>query len=377
MMELLHDLNESLHALLRTHALVVVMLVLLFEELGVPSPIPGDLMMVLAGVRAAQGRNPLWLALLVQEVATVLGASGLFFLCRRLGRPIVLRYGRFLRLTPEALERAEGFLTRSGGRAIVVGRLIPGLRIVTPIAAGVLGMTYRAFLPALALGAFLYILGYTLLGYFVGPRALALFDRVSLPTSALLSLAALVALFILVRLLRRAPRPAPADRHVVIAAAALAGLVAGLAALLATNALIGLLSFGRRLFGDRPFIVASDLGSGARLLTGWPVFLLGAALFGACFAFCGLGRLPAVARTAIAVAVPLALTLLTLYPLLHHNGVDFVGRHQGVRVTIDVLRCLVFGVAVSAFFPLLPQCEQEERAQASGIEADEMIGGRR
>src|SRR3954447_2294259 len=86
MMELLHDLNQSMHALLRTHALAVVVIVLFFEELGVPSPIPGDLMMVLAGVRAAQGRNPLWLALVVQELATVAGASGLFFVCRRLGR---------------------------------------------------------------------------------------------------------------------------------------------------------------------------------------------------------------------------------------------------------------------------------------------------
>src|SRR5262249_17408768 len=111
-----------------------------------------------------------------------------------------------------------------------------------------------------------------------------------------------------------------ADRHIVLSAAALAGLVAGLAALLATNALLGLLSFGRRLLGDRPFIVASDLGSGARLLTGWPGFLLGAALLGALFALCGIARLPLAARTAITVAVPLTLTLLVLYPFLHHNG---------------------------------------------------------
>src|SRR5262249_44765398 len=152
------------------------------------------------------GRESLWLALLVQEIASVLGASGLFFFCRRCGRPVVLRYGRFLRLTPETLTRAEGFLARSGSKAVVIGRLIPGLRIVTPIAAAVLGMSYGAFLPALAVGAFIYILGYTLLGYFVGPAALALFDRVSLPTSALISLAALGVMILIVVQLRRAPR---------------------------------------------------------------------------------------------------------------------------------------------------------------------------
>jgi hypothetical protein len=289
-----------------------------------------------------------------------------------------LRYGRFLRLTPEALARAEGFLDRSGGRAIVFGRLIPGLRIVTPIAAGVLGMTYGAFLPALALGAFLYILGFTLLGYFVGPAALALFDRVSLPTSALLSLAALGALIFLLLRLRRAPRLITADRHIVVSVAALAGLVAGLAALLATDALLGLLSFGRRLFGDRPFIVASDVGSGVRLLTGWPGFLIGAALLGALFARCGIMRLPAVARTVVAVAVPLALTMFVLYPLLHHNGVDFTGRHQGIRIAIDVLRCLVFGISLGAVLPLLPQeARPEPRMRVPEVESDALIVRRR
>jgi membrane protein DedA with SNARE-associated domain len=362
MMDLLHDLNESLRALLHTHALVVVAIVLFFEELGVPSPIPGDLMMVLAGVRAAQGSNPLWLALLVQELATVIGASGLFFVCRRLGRPVVLRYGRFLRLTPAALTRAEGFLDRSGGKAIVIGRLVPGLRIVTPIAAGVLGMPFASFLPALALGAFLYILGYTLLGFFVGPAALAIFDRVSLPTSALISLALLVVLALAIRRLWRAPRPPAADWHVAASAAALAGVVAGLAALLAANAFLGLLSFGRRLFGDRPFIVVTDVGSGARLLTGWPGFLLGAALLGVLLSLCGAARLRPVARTAIAVLVPFVLTLIVLYPLLHRNNVDFAGRHQGVRVALDAIRCLVFGVALSACLPLLPRRSDEVRA---------------
>src|SRR6185437_6118624 len=68
--------NESTQALLRSHALAVIVAILFFEELGVPSPIPGDLMMVYAGVRVTQGRDALWMVLLLQEVATVLGSSG-------------------------------------------------------------------------------------------------------------------------------------------------------------------------------------------------------------------------------------------------------------------------------------------------------------
>jgi len=53
-------------------------------------------------------------------------------------------------------------------------RLVPGLRIVTVVGCGVFGVPFRVFLPSLALGAFGYILIYTLAGYFVGPEILAL-----------------------------------------------------------------------------------------------------------------------------------------------------------------------------------------------------------
>src|SRR5881227_1072914 len=74
-MSLWDALSHSLRSLMNTHPLVVIAAILFFEELGVPSPLPGDVMMMLAGVRAAQGSHPLWAALLVQELATVAGAT--------------------------------------------------------------------------------------------------------------------------------------------------------------------------------------------------------------------------------------------------------------------------------------------------------------
>lgn len=54
---------------------------------------------------------------------------------------------------------------------MLIGRLIPGIRILTPVAAGVVDMPAREFLPALAVGGFLYLAGYTLVGFWVGPSA--------------------------------------------------------------------------------------------------------------------------------------------------------------------------------------------------------------
>ncbi len=63
---------------------------------------------------------------------------------------------------------------RAGWRAIVLLRLVPGLRIATVVGCGIFGVPFRLFLPALALGGFGYLVVYTLLGYFVGPEILAI-----------------------------------------------------------------------------------------------------------------------------------------------------------------------------------------------------------
>ena len=65
-------------------------------------------------------------------------------------------------------------IRRGGWRAIVLLRLLPGLRIATVVGCGVFGVPFRLFLPALALGGFGYLVVYTLLGYFVGPEILAI-----------------------------------------------------------------------------------------------------------------------------------------------------------------------------------------------------------
>lgn len=352
------ELNRGGRALLERHALVVILIVILIEELGVPMPIPGDLMMMLGGIRAAAGVYPLWLVLLLLEVVTVAGATGLFFISDRCGRPFVLRYGRFIHLTPAALERAEGFLRRHGGGAIVLGRLTPGMRIFTPIAAGVLGMPYRVFLPSVAVGGGIYVAVFTLLGYFVGPQAVALLDRISIPVSALLALATLAALAFGVRRLRQVPPFVAPHPAIAVAAAAGMGLVAGVAALLAANALLDIVGFVRRLLGDAPLVTARDVGSGVRFVTTWPVFLIGAALFGLLAYTVRLQRLSPPLRVLIAAVISFALTALILYPPLGRGALVLTNR-QMVRIAVDLVRSIAFGVALAAFMPLLG--EQSER----------------
>jgi membrane protein DedA with SNARE-associated domain len=225
--------------LLDEHGQLAAFVFLLIEEAGTPVPIPGDFIMILAGVRAAQGELDLIQVLLVMELATVLGASVLYALAARAGRVVVYRLGRYVGLTPARLDRAATELHRRGAVAIVLGRVTPGLRIVTPIAAGIFKFPFRRFVPPMALGAFLYILAYTLLGYVVGPRMLEWLDGVELPLDLLVSTVLLVALVFwttrVARYTTPVQSPEPRERA---GAGAVAGFLATLVSLLLANVAI-------------------------------------------------------------------------------------------------------------------------------------------
>lgn len=360
-------LSHTFHVLLIAHPLIVIATLIFIEELGVPSPVPGDLMMLLAGVEVAQHRQHLWIVLLVMELATIAGACGLFAFSRRVGRPFVVRYGHFIHLTPERLRRVEGAVQRHGAWSVVAGRLIPGLRIITPLAVGVLDEPFLVFLPALALGAFVYILVVTLAGVFVGPAALNTFERISLPIAALCSLAALGVLLVVVHKARGALRE---ERGLFL------GVIAGVAALLATNGLVGVLRFGFRFFGGASVLSSTGVGSGWRLLLGWPVFLLAASMIGAAYHAFDLHRWPPPARVALLSVPPLTIIALVLDPLLEGHGPGLARQRDEVLLAVEIVRWLAFGLALNALMPTrVPHTPRRTGADAAPSHATDARDG--
>src|ERR1041385_901612 len=188
MMDWWNEIGLAMGSFLDRHGLLAAFVFLLIEEAGGPVPVPGDFLMLFLGVRAGEGRVQLWQAIVVMELATVIGATFLYTAARLAGRGLVYRYGRFIRLTPERLDSAESWLTKHGSRAVFLGRLVPGLRIVTAVACGVFEVPFRAYFPAMSLGALLYIVVYTLLGYYLGPPVLNFLEKVHIPFGLLGSL---------------------------------------------------------------------------------------------------------------------------------------------------------------------------------------------
>jgi len=149
-------------------------------EAGIPLPIPGDLLMLLVGERAAAGAFPLWAAAAGLELVAIVGTSALFFGVRGPAGALVARLGPRVGLTEARLSRASDLLQRRGSPALVVGRTTPGLRTVTVLAAASSKLPARRCLPLLVAGSTIFLQAHLLLGYLLGPLADAVLARAGL-----------------------------------------------------------------------------------------------------------------------------------------------------------------------------------------------------
>ena len=162
--------SSGLLGLVATYGYLALFLVLFLEELGVPLPLPGDLTLLFAGYLVGMGMLRFDLATIAVVLAAVSGASALYFLTRRKGRPWLARYGRYLHLDERRLAWIEARFRRFGPWAVLVARVTPGLRIYTSILAGLAGVSYARFLAALGPAALLWAMLFIFVGSMVGEQ---------------------------------------------------------------------------------------------------------------------------------------------------------------------------------------------------------------
>jgi membrane protein DedA with SNARE-associated domain len=368
------EVGLATSSFLDRHGLLAAFVFLLIEEAGVPVPVPGDVLMLVLGVHARFGTVELWQAIAATWFGTIIGSSALYWISRIAGRGLVYRYGRFIRLTPERLDRAERWLKQHGSRAVFLGRLVPGLRIVTAVACGVFEVPFRAFFPAMALGALLYILVYTLLGYYLGPPVLSLFEKIHIPFGLLGSLVPLTLILWWTFRARqdigkRGTLVQPVERDVQLRAGALAGLLATIASTLLLNVAINLAGgilfnfsapgtlveeTGRRL----AFALARDVQP-VVLFVAAPAYLAVGVMWGAAYGAWGepwlVSHWPSSAdwyRGMAFAAIPLLVSLVFVLPAL---GLGFlgIGATGPVALTGELIRHVAFGGLLGLMYPVL------------------------
>ena len=146
---------------------------LFLEDFGVP--VPGEIMLIAAAVFAGAGQMNIALIFVVAVIAAVIGDNIGFVVGHFGGRPIAERFGRYVFLTPERLERAEAFFNRHGGKIVAVARFIDGLRQVNGLLAGIVGMHWLKFLSYNALGAALWVGTWCAVGYLAGEHIVEIY----------------------------------------------------------------------------------------------------------------------------------------------------------------------------------------------------------
>ncbi|MBK0422307.1 VTT domain-containing protein [Leucobacter sp. CSA2] len=131
--------------------------------------LPGDSLLFTVGLFSATGiiDIPIWITCVLLFIFAFAGDQMGFMIGRKLG-PTIFNREKSRLFNPENVERTHAFFEKHGPKAIIIARFLPVFRAFVPAAAGVGKMHYRHFVAYNAIGALLWGVGVTLLGYFLG-----------------------------------------------------------------------------------------------------------------------------------------------------------------------------------------------------------------
>lgn len=128
-------------------------IVILMAMASSPLPVPAEVVIPPAAFLAAQGHLSFSGVIIAGTIGCYLGATAMYWISLLVGRPIVLRYGRFLFLKPHKLEQAETWLSRYEAGGVFFARLLPVVRHVISIPAGIVRMNFTSFSLVTILGS--------------------------------------------------------------------------------------------------------------------------------------------------------------------------------------------------------------------------------
>ena len=131
-------------------------------------PLPSELIMPLAGFLAFQQRFNLWSAAVAGAVGCVVGSAVAYWIGATGGRPLLLRYGRYVLISHHDADRADAFFARYGDLTIFATRLMPIVRTFISLPAGIARMNFGKFIAYTFLGSLPWCLALAYAGYKLG-----------------------------------------------------------------------------------------------------------------------------------------------------------------------------------------------------------------
>lgn len=129
--------------------------------------LPGDSLLFTAGILAAEQILNIYLIIIVMLGAAIIGNSTGYWIGRRLG-PKIFSRPNSLFFNQNNVEKTQAFFDKHGWKTLIIARFVPVIRTFVPVMAGVGKMNYAKFMLHNILGALLWILSVTLLGFWLG-----------------------------------------------------------------------------------------------------------------------------------------------------------------------------------------------------------------
>ena len=166
-------------------------------------PFPSEIIMIPAGYLAYQGEMNVSLVVFIGILGSLLGALFNYYLAMYFGRKFILKYGKYFFIKEETLDKLEVFFTRHGELSTFNGRLIPGIRQLISLPAGLAKMNIARFSLYSALGAGIWVVVLVALGYLLGSNEALISEYLHTATIIALICVVFITLFYIIRNKRR------------------------------------------------------------------------------------------------------------------------------------------------------------------------------
>jgi membrane protein DedA with SNARE-associated domain len=157
---------EKYYPLIEHYGYLVVFFGVMLGTMGIP--FPSAAILLAAGVLVQQGHLHLGDAIVFGILGAILGNQIGYLVGHKAGRSFVLKWGRYVRLTPERLEQVEGLFARHGGKAVFAARFFSISRLLEALVAGMSRMRWGTFVFYSILGGAVWVTAVVLVGYFFG-----------------------------------------------------------------------------------------------------------------------------------------------------------------------------------------------------------------
>ena len=152
--------------LVTQYGVMAVVAILVIGIFGLTIPIPDEVMMLIVGYFTQSEALDYVTAMILCIIGAIIGMFVSYIIGRAVGRPVIVRFGKWVGITEKRLQRIEGWIMKYGPLSIVVSYFIPGIRHITFYLCGITRMRWQTYLMYASMGAIIWCIIFISIGHF-------------------------------------------------------------------------------------------------------------------------------------------------------------------------------------------------------------------